>query len=235
MAQHPDVLDPRRRRDWVDDRLFPGQGGRGPARRDFRQGRFWARGVLGWRRHFTARESDRAAHALRPARARSADLFPSLSAELRERTAIDNGYLRCGGLDFDAGDDWAAWSAVAWGREGIAHELLDAKACTTGTGPGPFAALRLLLARPGPTSQSPAPQSSRTGVSRARRRITAGLSGSRLPGAAAADPGRSNGVGSVACGALFSWRRRWTDALLQPIGWKPCIQPFAGRLLAAVM
>src|SRR5262249_61275061 len=30
-------------------------------------------------------------------RAGSVALFPSLSAELRERTGIDNGYLRCGG------------------------------------------------------------------------------------------------------------------------------------------
>ena len=33
-------------------------------------------------------------------RAHSAALFPALAAELRERTGIDNGYLRCGGLEF---------------------------------------------------------------------------------------------------------------------------------------
>src|SRR5262249_60101676 len=33
-------------------------------------------------------------------RAASVALFPSLSAELRERTAVDHGYLRCGGLEF---------------------------------------------------------------------------------------------------------------------------------------
>src|SRR5712691_5543788 len=33
-------------------------------------------------------------------RAHSAALFPALSAELRERTGIDNGYLRSGGLEF---------------------------------------------------------------------------------------------------------------------------------------
>src|SRR5438105_3924430 len=43
------------------------------------------------------------AHARTPVevlRAHSAALFPSLSAELRELTGIDNGYLRCGGLEF---------------------------------------------------------------------------------------------------------------------------------------
>src|SRR6516225_7796896 len=33
-------------------------------------------------------------------RAHSAALFPTLSAELRDRTGIDNGYLRSGGLEF---------------------------------------------------------------------------------------------------------------------------------------
>src|SRR5262245_7575332 len=31
-------------------------------------------------------------------RGHSAALYPTLSAELRERTSIDNGYVRCGGL-----------------------------------------------------------------------------------------------------------------------------------------
>src|ERR1700716_258738 len=34
-------------------------------------------------------------------RAHSAALYPALTAELRERTAVDNGYNRCGGLDCD--------------------------------------------------------------------------------------------------------------------------------------
>jgi glycine oxidase len=38
-------------------------------------------------------------------RALSISLFPELSAELRERTAIDNGYLRCGGLELRRSGD----------------------------------------------------------------------------------------------------------------------------------
>src|SRR5438045_232015 len=41
-------------------------------------------------------------------RAHSTALFPTLSAELRERTGVDNGYLRCGGLEFVAESDQAA-------------------------------------------------------------------------------------------------------------------------------
>src|SRR5262249_8297356 len=38
-------------------------------------------------------------------RAQSIALFPELSAELRERTGIDNGYARCGGLELRQSSD----------------------------------------------------------------------------------------------------------------------------------
>src|SRR5262249_30675537 len=53
-------------------------------------------------------------------RAHGTTLFPVLSAELRVRTGIDNGYLRCGGLEFI--DDELA--ADEWRTEGIAFEML---------------------------------------------------------------------------------------------------------------
>src|SRR5947209_1021584 len=58
-------------------------------------------------------------------RAHSAALFPTLSAELRERTGIDNGYLRCGGLEFTAPESEGA--AEEWRSEGIAFEAIDGK------------------------------------------------------------------------------------------------------------
>jgi glycine oxidase len=66
---------------------------------------------------------DRAATPLDLLRAHSALLFPQLSAELRERTGIDNGYLRCGGLEFLSEDD--AESEAVWREEGIRFESLD--------------------------------------------------------------------------------------------------------------
>jgi glycine oxidase len=56
-------------------------------------------------------------------RAYSAALFPTLSAELSERTRIDNGYLRCGGLEFRAADDQVA--EEEWHGAGIIREGLD--------------------------------------------------------------------------------------------------------------
>jgi glycine oxidase len=57
-------------------------------------------------------------------RALSASLFPSLSADLRERTGIDNGYLRCGGLEFVGDHDHTA--EQEWRGDGVVFEALDA-------------------------------------------------------------------------------------------------------------
>src|SRR5262249_25840984 len=56
-------------------------------------------------------------------RAHSTALFPSLSAELRKRTAIDNGYLRCGAIGFPEGQ--ANSETDEWRHEGVPIERLD--------------------------------------------------------------------------------------------------------------
>jgi glycine oxidase len=60
-------------------------------------------------------------------RAASSAAFPALSAELRERTGIDNGYRRCGGIEvFDSAADA---TTRLWGSEGIEfHPLTTDKA-----------------------------------------------------------------------------------------------------------
>ena len=67
------------------------------------------------------------AHAQHPfdrLRALSGQLFPELSAELKERTGIDNGFARCGGLEFlgQAGDA----DTQEWYGHGIPTEVLAA-------------------------------------------------------------------------------------------------------------
>src|SRR5262245_66687978 len=62
---------------------------------DFGQEASWAgAGIL------PPQELSRARTPIEKLRAHSCAIFPTLSAELRERTGIDNGYLRCGGLEF---------------------------------------------------------------------------------------------------------------------------------------
>src|SRR5262249_16679756 len=59
-------------------------------------------------------------------RAMSVALYPSLSAELRERTGIDNGYLRCGGLEFPGEGERAGEGE--WRGEGFGYEMLNGEA-----------------------------------------------------------------------------------------------------------
>src|SRR5205814_8064796 len=56
-------------------------------------------------------------------RAHSARMYPALSAELREKTALDNGYIVCGGLELpEAGEDVPA---EGWRAEGIAFQRVE--------------------------------------------------------------------------------------------------------------
>lgn len=59
-------------------------------------------------------------------RALSGRLFPDLSAELREQTGIDNGFVRSGGLEFTSAIGDAAHDE--WIGAGIPTELLDESA-----------------------------------------------------------------------------------------------------------
>ncbi len=49
-------------------------------------------------------------------------LFPTLSEELRELTGIDNGYVRCGGLEFLSG---AEETGQEWHSEGLSLQTLE--------------------------------------------------------------------------------------------------------------
>ncbi len=60
-------------------------------------------------------------------RAKSALLFPQLSDELREQTGIDNGYVKCGGLDCGCTQEQLLQRARAGRDEEAACEVLDAR------------------------------------------------------------------------------------------------------------
>jgi glycine oxidase len=170
-------------------------------------------------------------HALTPhdlLRAHSSMLFADLSRELRERTGIDNGYLRCGGLEMVAEADTAD---NEWRNEGIAVEKVtdaDLRRMEPALAPEVNTAyhlpdlaqlrnprhLKALLAgcvahgvglRPG----CPVHGFDRQGQRIAAIRTTEGrLAASRFV---------------LATGA-------WTDALLQQVGWSPGIHPVRGQI-----
>src|SRR5262245_22961579 len=59
-------------------------------------------------------------------RAHSSAAFPALSAELHERTSIDNGYVRCGGMEFI--DEQEDQHSNEWRSEGVAFRHLTREA-----------------------------------------------------------------------------------------------------------
>jgi glycine oxidase len=162
-------------------------------------------------------------------RAHSAALFPTLSADLRERTGIDNGYLRCGGLEFVGESDEA--DANEWRGEGITFEPLESKD------------LRLmepaLAAELGTAYHLPEMAQLRNprhlkallgGCQALGVQLRAGcpVQGFEIQGqrVTAVKTDRSQ----LAAGRFLLATGAWTDPLLEPIGWRPGIHPVRGQI-----
>jgi glycine oxidase len=156
-------------------------------------------------------------------------LFPSLSAELRERTGVDNGFLRCGGLEFLGEDDAAG--AVEWRGEGIPFEVLD----------GP--SLRRLEPALAPTLTRGYYLSDLSQV-RNPRHIKALLAGcashgvtlrcgcpvhgfERLGNRARA---LRTAAGPVSADRFLIAAGSWSATLLEEVGWRPGIRPVRGQI-----
>jgi glycine oxidase len=170
---------------------------------------------------------DRARTPFDRLRAHSVALFPALSAELRERTGLDNGYHRCGGLEFRGGDA----AQEEWHGEGVAHEMLDDMAAlrlepSLAPGRGPVCHLpdlaqvrnprhlKALLAGCHALGVGLRPGCPAHGFERA---------GGRIRAVQTAEGPRQAGQYLVATGA-------WTDTLLEQVGWRPGIRPIRGQI-----
>jgi glycine oxidase len=162
-------------------------------------------------------------------RAHSAALFPTLSADLRERTGMDNGYLRCGGLEFAGPAGEAA--IEEWRGEGIAFETVDdnrLRRLEPGLAPGLSPAFYLP-----DMAQIRNPRHLKAlvaGCQAAGVRLSPGcpihgfdLHGSRVAAARTAKGARRAGRFVVAAGA-------WTGFLLEPLGWHAGIHPVRGQI-----
>jgi glycine oxidase len=163
-------------------------------------------------------------------RAHSAALFPVLSAELRERTGIDNGYRRCGGLEFSAEEGEAA--ANEWRSEGITFEPVDERrlrtlepALAAGLGTGYLLPDMAQLRNP--------------------RHLTALLAGCQLFGVRLRSGcpvyqferqgERITAVesehGRLVAGRFLLAAGAWSGALLGQLGWRPGIHPVRGQIV----
>jgi glycine oxidase len=160
----------------------------------------------------------------------SGRLFPTLSQELRERSGIDNGFVRCGGLEFVSQMGIAA--PEEWYGEGIAKRVLTSKE---------VASLESELAPdlgdaidvPG-MSQLRNPrhlQALRAAcLETAKVRIREGAAATgfvienhRVKGVRLSGEVLSGDTVIVAAGA-------WTDRLLEPLGFRLNIQPVRGQI-----
>jgi glycine oxidase len=170
---------------------------------------------------------ERAQSHLDQLRAHSARLFPTLSAELRERTGIDNGYLRSGGLMLGDADE----AARGWRGEGIAVERVDEPGLRR-LEPALAAGLRSGYFLPA-VAQLRNPRHVRALLAACR------LNGARLrPGCPVLGferEGERITAVKTSAGALLAERfvvaaGAWSDALLEQVGWRPCIHPVRGQI-----
>jgi glycine oxidase len=162
-------------------------------------------------------------------RALSAELYPTLSAELRERTGLDNGYRRTGGLEFPAEEPI---DTAAWQREGIAWEACDEAAAfrldphlRPGLGPAYYLPdmaqvrnprhLQALLAATAASGVTLQPHCPVFGFDRDGDRITA----------------VRTGQGRLAADQFLVCAGAWTDALIAPLGFRLGVRPVRGQMV----
>lgn len=162
-------------------------------------------------------------------RAQSSSMFPGLSAELREITGVDNGYLRCGGLEF--ADPEHAAAEEEWRGAGVAYESLDEPASRK-LEPALVAGLGAATLLPD-MAQVRNPRHVKalvascqalgveiivgSGVHRLRKR------GGSVELAETAEGRLSAGKYLIAAGA-------WSELLLEEFAWRPGIRPVRGQI-----
>jgi glycine oxidase len=166
-------------------------------------------------------------------RANSSALFPTLSAQLREETGIDNGYVACGGIELPGE---AALPTEHWRAEGIAFEELDGAALRRAA-PELAAELDRGYFLPG-MAQVRNPRHLQALIAACERRAV-GL----LPGCAVlAIERRGDRVraveteqGRFEAKYFLVATGAWTADLLAPLGWRPAIAPVRGQIVLLYM
>ena len=159
----------------------------------------------------------------------SAERFPALSAELREQTGIDNGYLRSGGLEVM--EQASAMLATEWRSEGIDFALLHEQELHR-LEPALAPTVRLAYHLP-EMAQLRNPRHLKALLAGCARRgvhLRPGCpvhaferQGNRITAVRTGLGGRSAERFLLAAGA-------WSDALLEQVGWRPGVQPVRGQI-----
>jgi glycine oxidase len=162
-------------------------------------------------------------------RAHSAEMYPELSQELRERTGIDNGYVVCGGLEVVDHAEEAPLDA--WQEEGITFERWHAARLRDSL-PQVSPALDSCYFLPG-MAQVRNPRHLKALAASCRLlgvQICAGymVLGFERQGCKITAIRTSNG--QLSAGQFLIATGAWTDALLKEVGWQPGVRPVRGQI-----
>jgi glycine oxidase len=162
-------------------------------------------------------------------RAHSSAMFPGLSQELRERTGIDNGYLRSGGIEvWDSGH---SHSAGEWCPQGAACEEISSAALRA-LEPGLAQGFRKAYLIPG-MAQVRNPRHLKALIA-----ACAGLGVELRPGS----PCLGLEVGGNRVRSVLVGQERasaahfvlaagaWADSILHPLGWRLGVKPVRGQI-----
>ncbi len=171
---------------------------------------------------------DRAATPIERLRAASVSQFAKFSAELRDLTGIDNGYLKCQGIEFLAPED--AYAVDLWKNEGIRFHSWFRNEMTSVVPPAGTAGyffpdlaqvrnpwhLRALIAACESVGVQLSPNTEVANWETTAGKVTA----------ARTQNGEAKPAGQfvIATGA-------WADGLLKPLGWEPGVHPVRGQIV----
>lgn len=158
----------------------------------------------------------------------SARLFPRLSEDLKDRTGIDNGYRRCGGIEFADESDVVVGE---WRQAGVQFERLSEvdlrrtePALAEGVGAG-YVVPGMAQVRNPRHLQALVAACRSLGVTLRSGCSVEGLdtSGDRVTAARTSEGPFPAGRFVLATGA-------WTDELAGPLRWRPGVRPVRGQI-----
>jgi glycine oxidase len=173
----------------------------------------------------------RAAKAIDRLRAVGSDRFPSLSAELAERTGIDNGYVRCGGVEFLRAED--EYALDLWHAEGIPYRKVGAeelRRLEPNVEPLVVATAYLLDS----CAQVRNPWHLRALIAACERvgvRLVAGAGFAGWDMEAGSVRGVRTRSGTTAAGWYLIAAGAWSEELLAPLGCRPGVHPVRGQIV----
>jgi glycine oxidase len=173
---------------------------------------------------------DRAATSIDKLRAVGSVRFPDFSAELRELTGIDNGFVRCGGVEFLRPED--GYAVGLWAAEGIPHRPAgtdELRRAEPNVEPPPGTTPYLLDT----CAQVRNPRHLRALVAACDRvgvRLSPGVEFAGWVTDSGGVRGVRTGAGTTA-GRYLVAAGAWAESLLTPLGCRPGVHPVRGQIV----